>query len=100
VDLREGHLHFAGAFGVGLDLPARRDVPCEEQTVRGLEREHTAPIAGGSVDTTVVDAAARARLEDRLRNLLAQEVVLPGFDAIELAGEHVEGSIDAHGNVN
>ncbi len=62
----ETDLHLAGLREIGLDLPLRRDVPADEQPVRGLVREDAGPAADAPVDAAVVDVTSDAPLEDGL----------------------------------
>jgi hypothetical protein len=92
----EPHLHFTGVGFVGLDLPGGADVPAEHDPVRRLVGEHTGPVALAAVLGAVVDVAAHMRLEPRLGDRRAQEVVLLGLEVTEPLDEHLEGTVDRH----
>src|SRR5256885_16718375 len=90
----KAHLDLARPLEIRLDLPLRTDVPAKHKPVRGLVGEHARPLALAAVHAAVVDPAARARLEDRLRDLHLEHVVLARLDAVKVLGENAEGALD------
>ena len=56
-------LDLARLLGVGLELPARRDVPADDDAVRWIIGEDPPPAAPGAVVAAVVDLAADPALE-------------------------------------
>jgi hypothetical protein len=90
----EADLNLAGPLEISLELPPRADVPTDDEPVRWFVREHPRPAALAAVDPPVVQIAADAPLEHSLRDLDAQQFVLPGLDAIELLGEDLERDLD------
>src|SRR4029077_21079245 len=69
----EPHLDLARPGQVGLELPLRRDVPADHHAPAGLEAQHARPLALAAVDADVVDATARAELEDHLGQLTLED---------------------------
>jgi hypothetical protein len=90
----EAHLHLARFRRVGLDLPGRADVPAEHRAVRWLIGEHAGPTPLAAVYAAVVDVAADAGFEHGLGHLDLKQAVLARLDAVEVAGEDLEGAFD------
>src|ERR1035438_1145594 len=90
----ESHIDLAGLLDVRLDLPLRADVPADHDSIRRLVREHPGPATLAAVDTPVVDMAALTRLEDRLRDIHAKDVVLGRLEAPEAGCEDRERALD------
>ena len=92
----EPDLDLAGLLEVGLQLPARADVPAEDHPVGRLVGEDARPMALASVDAAIEEATARAWLEHRLGDLDAQQVVVGRLEGAEVLGEDLEGALDRH----
>src|SRR5262249_37988476 len=56
--------------------------------------EHACPVALAAVDSAVVQATARARLENGLCDLDTQQVVLERLEAAEVRREYLERALD------
>ena len=72
----EPDLDLAGLVGIGLDLPARVDVPADHHPVGRLAGQDASPVALAAVDAAIVDLAPHARLEDPLGDVDLEQVVL------------------------
>src|SRR5262245_40330346 len=90
----EADLDLAGSLGIRLDLPLRADIPTDHDSFRRLVDEDARPTALAAIDAAVIDMAADARLEHRLGDVDAEQVVLAWFDAIELVRECSECPLD------
>ena len=89
-ELGEGDLDLAGAVGVGLDLPLRRDVPGEAHPVRRLVLQDACPAAFAAVDAAVDDVAADERLEHHLGQGRLEDVLVLVPPRADLGGEDME----------
>jgi hypothetical protein len=65
----------------------RTDVPADHDAVGRLVGEDARPAALAAVDAAIVDVAALARLEDRVGDLDAEQVVLARLERAEALGE-------------
>src|SRR6185437_3159069 len=90
------NLDLAGACWVCFQLPLRADVPAEEESVRGLEGEHSGPAALGAIHASVVDVAACVGLEYRLLDLDIKQVMVPRLDPIKILSEDAESALDRY----
>src|SRR2546423_9007072 len=90
----EAHLDLARLLEIGLELPLRADVPADDEAVGRLVGEHARPAALAAVDAAVVDVAALAALEDHLRELPLEDVVLGRPPGPHLVGEDRERPLD------
>ena len=81
-------------LGIGHELPVRADVPAEHDAVGRLVLQHAGPAALAAVDAAIVDVTACARLEDRLGDVCAEQVVLARLDAVELVDEDRERPLE------
>src|SRR5205823_12880236 len=90
----EANLDLARPRLVGVVLPARPEVPAEDDALGRLPLDHAAPLAFGAVGGALVPASARAGLDHHLlRRLLADVVRIeqpPGGHAL---GEDREGAL-------
>jgi hypothetical protein len=90
----ETDLDLAGLHRVGLDCPARADVPAEHHPVRRVEGQDPRPPALAAVCRTVHDAAADPGLEHRLSDRCPEDVVLGRLEVPELPGEYRKSAVD------
>src|SRR5262245_16954103 len=90
----ESHLDFAGLGEIGLDLPPRVDVPAEHDPGWRLVGQDPRPAALAAVHAPVIKMASGPRLEDRLGDLDAEEVVFGRLEAPEAVGEDAERPLD------
>src|SRR5262245_47837513 len=84
----EAHLDFAGLVRVGLELPRRADVPAEHHARPRLVDEDPSPAALAAVDAAVIEVPSCSRLEHRLGNVDAEQVVLAWLETAEVLREH------------
>lgn len=90
----EPDLDLAGVVAVGLELPLRADVPGEYDPVGRLVGQDASPAAFAPIDPAVVDVAAGAGFEHRLRDGHGEQVVFVRLDLVELFREDPEGPLD------
>src|SRR5262249_43495341 len=86
----EANFDLAGVLGIGLDLPPRADVPTDHHSMGRFVREHARPPTHAPIHAAVIDMAADPRLEHRLGDIDAEQVVLAWFDASEFVRERSE----------
>src|SRR5215217_6085957 len=90
----EADLDLAGLVGIALHLPARADVPAEDDPVRRLVGQHAGPTALAAVDAAVDDVAAHTWLEHGLGDVGAEDVVLARLETAKALGERRERPLD------
>src|SRR5262245_14469524 len=97
---REPDLDLAGLHQIRLVAPFRRDLPGDDEPLRRVPDEHTAPVTLGAVGLCRVTPAAFALLDNRLLHRRFADVVRPRPPRVVAGREDLEGLLDArvHGD--
>src|SRR5579862_6889978 len=92
----EAHLHLTCFRWIRLDTPPRADIPADHHSCGRLVHEHPRKATLAAVDTPVINMAAHVQLEDRLRDIRVEQVVVEWLELTEVLCEHRERALDRH----